>query len=1725
MVTANAAAGEVVCLGDVPNSRPSRCRNLINAFIPTARWAKNTNSRFDVMDVFGRRWYFKCTGRFHAYWDMDDEKRAKTKPRQCGLVASEEWREKRNTCYMVLACTKPFKKRIPNSKDRYVLNGRSNVFTIVDSEQDLLMLYERFPAADRFFSEVILPSMPHKCFMDIECDYFEDVTSVGVRKRIEYLKKGLWTLFIPRVCEFFTNVLGVHIRREDCYVMDASRDDSKFSVHLTVSTPNCHYFRTRSDSWIAMVLLAKHVKEYADSCPDFADWLYYENERGDTDMVWDFGIYGSGARNMRMLGACKANGVVVGTPWTQCRVFRPVAHQERADWRHFLASVNAIVCKTPIAITEGHMLAAATFADQIRTKMDSNRPAYYWFRNSRNLSSEVRRRGLEFASAPGQPRARSITSRRKAANGATPAPLAAFGAPDGMEVLADEVRRMHQSTSGASPVFSDIQDHRRNLQRRFLKEASELLTAVCTAVHPGNTVVVTEEVSGAALATCSMSCQIPGRVEPKRMCYFGCTQGHHYVRLAIMVDLSVEYFCHACSNRATILMSCLRRKVVPPRCPRRPCPDDFAPGFIDYEVVPPADDEKPNFMRRIRPLQDTGRCLPEPGHRRTIIARGAMGSGKTFMTADFLRRVREEEQHAPTVLALSFRKMLAKMYANTFGLEMYSESEEYSLFECGQLACQLESIERLMRADENDPRLKTARKTWDVVVMDEIESVLAHFDSETLRSSVHSTWLIMSAIVRFSRVLIVCDADIGPRTFEFLRMMRTDSQLGCIENLSFHYNRYTKIATRFFDYVGEYEWYKELLRHLLLGHRVFYFSNHKKHMKAIKSMVVRDLTEEKTRLLMAGEDVSRIETVLKGIKRIDADTTDAAKMNLVNCNKEWVKTHLVMISPTVGAGIDFTEKHFQVAFGYAGQDSLSPRGWNQMRGRVRNLEFGECHVYIKDSVDAEAEENLRAILNEETEAPGFQRVTHDPRRRPIADAGPDDNNESSTDRSDANVPVTLEGALDYMDRRTELYALDALDINESYGENMLCFRRVGLAESLRRILALNLVEKSRGKICFRNELIKVLQVSDPDVEYRFREKYDFQRNREHEVRVLHFKAEDEVKHACTTAEAVEADWDDTKKTRRLDMQGEPISSLPIDVYNDKDLAAAKEKNEIKHFYGLKSNIPVSLWTQIVRVAGAPRTREAVKNFAFILAAGFHDLDEHEIRMGPMREMEVRMNDTDDAHVHRVVCRAKGSEELWPSMKMKRYHLHICLWAAGFEVSNPFDSLSAENPMEIMPGVGCGGGHEALARERLQNPVLQVRLKTHHQAISKELCGQTIRAREVPSGDWDFKAVRMLTKRALGNTFNLDVLTVPRRPSKNKRKRDERDDASMTDSACSSVTTPSTRSSSNSVAERSRMADGILSECPVVTHDEYVHQTKCTDTSHREEGSKCGSLLHVVEDSLGLMLSLAWLYVHSDAMAEVREGELINAVRGEVDRMVTKWGRKPFLADYSVNGSKLFPPGMRPHAMETEEEEEMDGDNRQEATTNVDWDNHDQECLYGSGGYAEFMGDMSGYGDCEGDEQGGYGCGFDAIQPGMQLDGIREETQDEANGDDDDMNSIPDEAAAMHTLTEEEERAFLERPKKVARVTEKHETLEEQRLKRSLALATKPVTESEKALHVRAKQDIIRRYLGPDPYDKDAFSFVSMMLTPAYESRRQRLVAKLAIEAVATQEKNLERAGY
>lgn len=1553
--------------------------------------------RYTVTASLDLKWYKKC--KCPEFWDYTDERRQDmsiTEKNDCGLSASTEWRDLRGTgnLFAVVAFQRARVTGRVSTSSPSTLKYCGNVYAIIKSRQQLISLYKLLPPADRFLQEVIFPNTPHKCVMDIERE-FDDalLTDEEMEAEMKFMQDGLRTMFIPKLCSFFTNKLGIAVTSDNCYVTDSSKHGLKFSVHLVVTTHQKHYFKSRMDSWIAMALFAQYLEKYSDLCPEFKKWFFYYDPKQRLRTTWDFAIYGKGTRNMRMIGACKANGQKVSRKWTDCRVFVPIEQQECACFTNFVSSLYDTTDATQIVLSDDVLIQTR---DYVLDKRKEGVGCRFWFQNSVGLAGIMMQCGM-VPRVNGMSTSVSDTLSNTSSYPSTLAPL--YTTNHHFSRLMREIKDLGRENG--TYFHNDFEEYNLEVFGKFKRYVKDCLAHIVGIVHPGNHIpLIDPEFNPTAgyIAKVRVNCKIPGITVPRRLCHFGCTNGHHQAEFVMMADLSVTYHCWGCRTKMTIVDTPIRPNGIPPYISKTPCPTDFLGGFIDYSVEPPRFDagEDDHHMRLIRPLNGINRYLPDGNTRRTIIGQGPMGSGKTVMCKRFLEHVRNEKPDA-RIIAFSFRRMLAAMFAKSFDLTLYTDVDNYSLYDIDQIAIQLESLERLGCDVEDEGVRKKFKIRYDVVIIDEIESILSHFGSSTMRDRLNTIWRLFIAIVKRCSCLLVCDADIGPRTFSFLRALRAkrvrsivadaDDVRRRVPNLEYHYNSYVAIRTKFFDYIGEAEWYNQLLSYLVAGRNIFYFSNNKKHMRAIKCMLVGDLHalhdkrvrelihEDSNADLDADHKIRMLTETITGITIIDADVTEKQKKAMTNCNSLWTKFKMVMISPTVGAGIDFTALHFHAAFGYGTSRSCSARGLNQMRGRVRQLIMHECHMYIADNADLGLEKVIRDIHIQEHINPPNEEDNINDAYIEIREHEDENEFDENTDRDQV---LTLVGAINQLRQSRVYYLSDALQMDIVNNE-FLFTTAATIDDLLENILAFNTIERNRSQQCFRIEFIKILQIGDPDVDYRFVSKFNYGLNKSHRIDLMNLMKKDDAGILAMIAKQDEVSRDTFLLYQRNDRSGgnptttggvavsssehsvdcamnpnvssqdlpssttdddnnnnnnesipgvateqqssaiEMTSMLPPNsVSNEKEMAAFLKKNKTKLFYNLRTSMPTDLWEQLLRIGGGDDMMDKVRNFTYILGTDTTTLYNHAMGSGTLRDMEIVIEDIDnnnnnngdaDNNVNNdevIRIKQRTAQEIWPSNMMIRFWANTLLYACGFMISHPREYDNDSNPLDILPGIGCGSGHSAISEQRLRDNDIQEWLNRRAPFIMRNLHIRQSMGRNIPKpGDqWENKHVKQLTKQMFINCFNLDIKMCSYKRNSKRRKRKR-----PTDTSLASVDGESLASSSNGSAVLSKGAydDSILSVCEVISdkgEEPFFSERNCPKKAHvhGENVTGCGRLFHVADSSLAVMLSLSYLYL---ANTPRNESEIRVKARDQILRAITIWNRYPLFRDNLDDIAKEF----------------------------------------------------------------------------------------------------------------------------------------------------------------------------------------------------------------------------
>lgn len=281
--------------------------------------------------------------------------------------------------------------------------------------------------------------------------------------------------------------------------------------------------------------------------------------------------------------------------------------------------------------------------------------------------------------------------------------------------------------------------------------------------------------------------------------------------------------------------------------------------------------------------------------------KSAYGTGKTQLLKKMIIK------HNPKkILWLSFRITLTNDIIYNFG-DLGFESYQNRKYDSDRLVCQLES---LLNIDPDYFEDESIVPSYDLIVIDEIESILAHFSSDTFKGRSRIIFEYLEQLCKASKKIVALDGDLDNRSYAFLQQFESSIHL---KNNYLNREKELKIVE------DELLFSQSIISELDLNHRI-----------VICSMSSEEATKQKNILTEAYPD--------KQIFLYTGKTSDIVKNeHLSDVTKFWSTADVVIYSPTVEAGVNFDIKdHFHKIYGILCTQSTSQRSFLQMLSRVRH---------------------------------------------------------------------------------------------------------------------------------------------------------------------------------------------------------------------------------------------------------------------------------------------------------------------------------------------------------------------------------------------------------------------------------------------------------------------------------------------------------------------------------------------------------------------------------------------------------------------------------------------------------------------------------------------------------------------------------------------------------------------------------------------------------------------
>lgn len=266
------------------------------------------------------------------------------------------------------------------------------------------------------------------------------------------------------------------------------------------------------------------------------------------------------------------------------------------------------------------------------------------------------------------------------------------------------------------------------------------------------------------------------------------------------------------------------------------------------------------------------------------------------------------------ILWLSYRKTLTNDILGSFSVEFNFKDYQKKEFGADRLIIQLESILKLDSIMDIDSNV-SEYPSYDLVIIDEIESILKQFDSPTFKGISKECFYFIENVIRNSNKLLTLDGDIGNRTYNFV------SSFGDMINVV----NSIKINKRYFKISED---------------KTYYYDQISKDLKNNKNIVIVSMSAT------ACENYKEKITTDFPNKKVliyTGNSSDKDKEDFKDVLNIWDKCNVLIYSPTCESGVNFDKKHFEKMYGIFAESTTS-RQFLQMLARVRKLDKDEIII-------------------------------------------------------------------------------------------------------------------------------------------------------------------------------------------------------------------------------------------------------------------------------------------------------------------------------------------------------------------------------------------------------------------------------------------------------------------------------------------------------------------------------------------------------------------------------------------------------------------------------------------------------------------------------------------------------------------------------------------------------------------------------------------------------------
>jgi len=351
----------------------------------------------------------------------------------------------------------------------------------------------------------------------------------------------------------------------------------------------------------------------------------------------------------------------------------------------------------------------------------------------------------------------------------------------------------------------------------------------------------------------------------------------------------------------------------------------------------------------------------------TLVIKANMKMGKTGALINLMKQMvlNKSLPSNPKILIIGFRQTFTQSLLSRLNQELDNDLLFQSYQDIPSHNIWLDMYPRCIIQVDSLNRIQPGELKPDLIILDEVESILSQFSSPLIRD-LNKSYAIFEWLMRASPRCIYMDANISLRTLNMLKIWRTT------KNMILYQNIYANATGDKFYILRDSQYLITIMIDKLRSNqRIVICANSLNEARIYKQALsyafkLIDITnvnydpalydpynfQEGTSDISDISDISTMSDTpdTPDTKRIAVYTSDTSPTvkdeHFKNVDKYWSDIDILIYTPTVSAGISYEKKHFDCLFAYFTDTSCDVETARQMMGRVRDLKNKEYYITV-----------------------------------------------------------------------------------------------------------------------------------------------------------------------------------------------------------------------------------------------------------------------------------------------------------------------------------------------------------------------------------------------------------------------------------------------------------------------------------------------------------------------------------------------------------------------------------------------------------------------------------------------------------------------------------------------------------------------------------------------------------------------------------------------------------